>query len=215
MASAVRVKICGITNIDDALAAAGLGADALGFIFWEKSPRNVSVDSAAQIIRKLPPFVTKVGVFVNETLANIRRAVEEAGIDCVQLHGDETPEFVRETLSATRVGLIKALRVKDRKDIEGMERYCASAYLLDTFRPGAMGGTGEVFDWDIAVEAREKGRIILSGGLNPANITEAIKRVSPYAVDAGSGVEARPGKKDFDRMKSFIEKAKKHEEIAG
>ena len=206
---AVKVKICGITNIDDAAAAASFGADALGFIFWEKSPRYIKVDSVARIISELPPFITKVGVFVNETLDNIKRTAQEARLDCVQLHGDETVEFASMVRAATNLSIIKVVRVKDALDIDGIERYRASAYLLDTFNPKAMGGTGEVFDWDIAIEAKKKGRIILSGGLNPDNIADAVKRVEPYAVDVGSGVELRPGKKDHEKIKSFIEKAKK------
>ncbi len=208
MASDVRVKICGITNMDDAAAAASFGADALGFIFWEKSPRNVNAEAASRIISELPPFIAKVGVFVNETVDNIRRT-SEIGLDCVQLHGDESIEFASRVREATGLNIIKAVRVKEARDIVGIERYAASAYLLDTFKPGARGGTGEVFDWDIAIEAKGKGRIILSGGLNPDNVADAVKRVKPYAVDVGSGVELRPGKKDPDKIKSFIEKAKK------
>jgi phosphoribosylanthranilate isomerase len=208
VASDVRVKICGITNLDDAAAAASFGADALGFIFWEKSPRHIKAEAAARIISELPPFITKVGVFVNETLDNIRRTVE-IGLDCVQLHGDETVEFASLVREATGLNIIKAVRIKDARDIEGIERYRASAYLLDTFKPGARGGTGERFDWDIAIEAKGKGRIILSGGINPDNVSDAVEKVKPYAVDVGSGVELRPGKKDHEKIKSFIEKVKR------
>ncbi len=205
----LKVKICGITNVDDARAAADCGADAIGFIFCEKSPRNVSPKAASGIVRGLPPFVTSVGVFVNERPERIKAIAEEIGLSCVQLHGEETAEECERVSGLTTAREIKAVRVRGGKDIIGLENYRVSAYLLDTFRNGVHGGTGGVFDCDIAIEAKKKGRIILSGGLNPDNIVEAIRKVEPYGVDVCSGVELSPGKKDPAKLKSFIEKAKK------
>ncbi len=200
----VRVKICGITNLEDAEAAVRFGADALGFIFYRKSPRYIDPREAGSIIRALPPFVTKVGVFVNETLEEVRRVREEASLDRVQLHGDETSEYCEKT----GAGVIKAFRIRVRADIEELALYDVSAYLLDTYREDTPGGTGETFNWEIAVEASSERRIILSGGLTPENVAMAIKTVRPYAVDASSGVESAPGKKDLEKMKKFIDEAK-------
>lgn len=200
----VRVKICGITNLEDAEAAVRFGADALGFVFYRKSPRYIDPREAGGIIRALPPFVTKVGVFVNETLDEVRRAREEASLDRVQLHGDETPEYCEKTGS----GVIKAFRIRVRADIEELALYDVSAFLLDTYREDTPGGTGETFNWEIAVEASSERRIILSGGLNAENVAMAIKTVRPYAVDVSSGVESAPGKKDLEKMKKFIDEAR-------
>lgn len=199
----IKVKICGITNLEDALAAVDYGADALGFIFFEKSPRHITPAMAGEIISYLPPFVTTVGVFVNEEPAKIRETMLSAGINVLQLHGDEPPEAC-----SVWPRVVRALRVKDFTDLKPLEIYRASAFLLDTYSPGQFGGTGQIFNWDIAVEAKRFGRIILSGGLNPENVGEAVKRVGPYAVDASSGVEESKGKKDLKKMKEFIEKAK-------
>ncbi|MBI5453277.1 MAG: phosphoribosylanthranilate isomerase [Deltaproteobacteria bacterium] len=200
----VRVKICGITDLEDAEAAVRFGADALGFIFYKKSPRYIDPREAGGIIRALPPFVTKVGVFVNETLDEVRRVREDASLDRVQLHGDETPEYC----AALGAGVIKAFRIRVQADIEELALYDVSAFLLDTYREDTPGGTGETFNWEIAVEASSERRIILSGGLNAENVAMAIKTVRPYAVDASSGVESAPGKKDLEKMKKFIDEAK-------
>lgn len=200
----VRVKICGITNIEDAEAAIRFGADALGFILYGKSPRYIDPVHAGRIMRALPPFVVKVGVFVNETLEEVRRIREEASLDRVQLHGDETPEYCKKLGG----GVIKAFRIRALSDIERLAPYNLSAYLLDTYKEGVPGGTGETFNWEIAVEASLERRIILSGGLNPGNVGAAVKTVRPYAVDVSSGIEALPGKKDLEKMKKFIEEAK-------
>ncbi|MBI2412643.1 MAG: phosphoribosylanthranilate isomerase [Deltaproteobacteria bacterium] len=200
----VRVKICGITNIEDAEAAVSFGADALGFIFYGKSPRYIDPVHAGSIIRALPPFVVKVGVLVNETLEEVRRVREEASLDRVQLHGDETPEYCAEV----GAGVIKAFRIRGRTDIDKLALYDVPAFLLDTYKEGVPGGTGETFNWEIAVEASAERRIILSGGLNAENVAMAIKTVRPYAVDVSSGVEAAPGKKDLEKMKKFIDEAK-------
>ncbi|NWF52896.1 MAG: phosphoribosylanthranilate isomerase [Nitrospirae bacterium] len=201
----VKVKICGITNLDDALAAVDFGADALGFVFFSKSPRCVSYDKVETIIKKLPSFITTVGVFVNEKTENIERIVDLTGIDVVQLHGDEPPEMCN--LSRR---IIKAIRVKSLESLDPLINYKdkVSAFLLDTFTTDIFGGTGQIFNWDIAVDAKIFGRIILAGGLTTDNIVEAIRRVRPYGVDVSSGIELEKGKKDHKKMKLFIDKAK-------
>ena len=199
-----RVKICGITNMEDALSAVDYGAGALGFVFFEKSPRYITPDKAREIISRMPPFVTTVGVFVNEEVARINEIMGIAGIDILQLHGDEKPDACN---ICHRV--IKAFRVKNFTDLKPLENYRCSAFLLDTYSPESFGGTGQIFNWDIAVEAKRFGRIVLSGGLNPDNIEKAVTYVRPYAVDVSSGIEENKGKKDLKKMKAFIEKAKK------
>jgi len=198
----VRVEGCGITNIDDAMMAVELGAHALGFIFAQ-SPRNINPEKAREIIFQLPPFVQTVGVFVNEDEKVIREIVELCGLDLVQLHGDESVEVC----SGLMPRVIKVIRVKGRASLLPIEQYKGKvrAFLLDTWSAEAHGGTGKGFDWDLAVEAKQFGiPIILSGGLNPANIKEAIARVKPVAVDVNSGVEARPGKKSLALLEQFF-----------
>jgi phosphoribosylanthranilate isomerase len=200
----VKVKICGITNIDDALAAVDYGADALGFVFYHKSPRCVTSEKAREIIGQLPPFISTVGVFANETPEKIKEILEFSGIDILQLHGDEPPDTC---YIWHRV--IRALRVRDFADLKPLGVCRVSAFLLDTYSAESYGGTGQTFNWDIAVEAKRFGRIILSGGLNPDNIEKAIRWVRPYAVDVSSGIEEEKGKKDLKKMREFIELAKK------
>ncbi len=199
-----RVKICGITNLDDARLAVEYGADALGFVFYEGSPRHVFPETVREIISHLPPFVTTVGVFVNASPQEIREVMDLAGLDVVQLHGDEPQE---ECSLFPRV--IKAFRVRELSDIERLKGYSVSAYLLDAYDPEVPGGTGQTFNWDIAVEAKKYGPIILAGGLTPENVADAVSRVRPYAVDVSSGVEAQKGKKDHEKMRLFIERVKK------
>lgn len=202
----VRVKICGITSLEDALFAIEAGADALGFVFSEESQRAISVEKVSGIISGLPPFVSTVGVFVNEGADVINAIVREAGLDAVQLHGNEPPELCREINSR----VIKAFRVKNKKILgQGIDRYRLSAYLLDTYADDAAGGTGKTFDWAVAKSAKKYGRIILSGGLTPDNVRDAIKAAGPYAVDVSSGVEKSPGIKDRKKVSSFIKRAKK------
>ena len=204
----MKIKICGITNIDDAMAAADAGADSVGFVFWEKSPRFISQVDAGNIIDKLPPFITAVGVFVNEKPEDINKAIRSIGLGCVQLHGEESPEDCQRI----EYRVIKAVRIKGAADIEKLKIYSPSAFLLDTHRQGIIGGTGESFNWDIAVSAKKYGRIILSGGLNPGNVTAAAKKVKPYGVDVSSGVEASPGKKDAKKIFEFIKRVRESEE---
>lgn len=200
----VKVKICGITNLDDASVAIRYGASALGFIFT-KSPRQVSPEKASKIIRALPPFVKTLGVFIDEDPANIRQIMELCGLDLVQLHGDESPEFCRAFMPRA----VKALRIKDDVSIQSIRPYQENvrALLLDTYSDNLPGGTGKIFDWDMAIKIKKLGvPIILSGGLGPSNIDSAISRVRPYAVDVNSGVEERPGKKSHTLMKELFEK---------
>ncbi len=201
----VRVKICGITRGEDAAAAVAAGADALGFMFFEGSPRCVSHEQAAAIISALPPFVARVGVFVNPAEAEVRSAIAEGGIDTLQFHGDEAPEFCR------RFGLpvIKAFRVQDESSLQPLTQFTTETWLLDSFVPGQHGGTGAVFNWDLAAQAvRRGGRVILAGGLTPENAADAVRRVRPYALDVSSGVESSPGKKDAAKLRAFITAAK-------
>ncbi len=196
----VRVKVCGITNRDDALCAVDAGADALGFIFYEKSPRYVAPEIVGEIVAALPPFVTSVGVFVNASEARMDAVVKLAGLRAIQLHGDEPPE----ACLGHAVPVIRALRVGENFEPEQMRSYLVDTFLLDTEKAGKYGGTGEIFDWSKAIAAKDVGRIVLSGGLNPDNVVASIEAVMPYAVDASSGVEAEPGKKDHRKVKQFL-----------
>ncbi len=194
------MKICGITNGDDALWAAAQGADALGFIFYPKSPRFVAPDQASEIVAALPPFVTPVGVFVNEPREQVEAIARQVGLRTVQLHGDESPD----ACGGYPLPVIKAVRVGEDFNPGSLEAYPVDTFLLDTDKKGLYGGSGETFDWSIARQAKRFGRIILSGGLGPDNVSEAVRQVQPYAVDCGSGVEAEPGKKDKNRVREFI-----------
>jgi phosphoribosylanthranilate isomerase len=202
----VKVKICGITNVEDALASVKHGADALGFVFYPKSPRSVEPETAKSIVKSLPPFVTSVGVFVDEARQKIEEIISYVGLDIIQLHGSEPPEHCNLHKKA-----IKAIRVKELPDLEILESYkSAYAFLLDTYSSESFGGTGQTFNWEIAVEAKKFGNIILAGGLTPDNIEQAIKVVTPYGVDVSSGVEGTiKGEKDHAKVKLFIERAKK------
>lgn len=200
----VKVKICGITNLDDALVAVAAGADALGFVFYEKSPRFINPVKAAEIILRLPPFVQTVGLFVNEETEQINWTVDYCGIDVVQLHGDETPDDCLEV----KRRVIKAFRIQNNISIDPLNKYQVSGYLLDAWSPDAYGGTGRTFNWELAEAARQYGPVILAGGLLPENVAEAIKVVNPYAVDVSSGVESSLGKKDPQKVRAFIRVAK-------
>ena len=199
----VKVKICGITNGNDARTAVQCGAWGLGFIFYKKSPRSVSPFKAAKIIGELPPFVTPVGVFVDQKEGAVRDIAQFCGLRTLQFHGDETPEYCRRFKNFF---LIKAFRVHEDFDFFDPEAYKTSAYLFDTHQPGQFGGSGRTFPWKI-LEGRTFSRpVILSGGLNPDNVAEAIQTVRPYAVDVSSGVEISPGKKDDKLLEKFSKK---------
>ncbi len=201
----VRVKICGITSADDACAAVGAGADALGFMFYEPSPRCVTPEQAAAIIAKLPTHVAKVGVFVDADEAAVRTTAAMAGLDTLQFHGSEPPEFC----ARFELRTIKAFRVKDSGSLGQLPDYETDAWLLDSYVQGVPGGTGERFNWDLAVEAKRLDRpILLAGGLTPENVGEAVGQVTPYGLDVSSGVEAAPGRKDAAKVAAFIASAK-------
>ncbi|HSC33783.1 MAG TPA: phosphoribosylanthranilate isomerase [Thermodesulfobacteriota bacterium] len=200
----VRVKVCGITNSDDAFRAVELGADALGFIFYKGSKRFIDPRDAHPIISSLPPFVSSVGVFVNQGPDEIKEAVETSGVDTVQLHGDETPEFC--TLLPYK--LIKAVRVKDTVNTEEVELYPVLAILFDKHTDEMYGGSGKSFDWGVLKGIAISKKVILSGGLTPENVSRAIETVRPYGVDVSTGVEDSPGKKNHMKMRKFIEAVK-------
>src|SRR5688500_8835648 len=194
----VRVKICGITNFEDAKVAVEAGAHALGFIFFSQSPRNISSAEAKRIIEGIPPFVAKVGVFVNETAERILQIAKETGIDTVQLHGDEAQELC-EKIARENLKVIKAFRIKDGSSLGALKDFQVSAFLLDSYVPGQLGGTGAKFNWDLAVQASGLGTpIILAGGLVPENVRDAVSKVAPYGGDVSSGValELAPGKRE-------------------
>src|SRR4030042_4818199 len=200
----VKVKVCGITNLEDALAAGGWGADALGFVF-AASPRQGAAEQVSRIVVELPPFVSKVGVFVDSKLDEVQEIMSLCGLDLAQLHGSESPDFCQ----ALFPRVIKSFRVKDESVLALLPKYKASAYLLDSYDVTLKGGTGQSFDWGIAKKATHYGPIILSGGLTPANVRQAITQVQPYAVDVSSGVESQPGKKDHDKLQAFLEAVQK------
>jgi phosphoribosylanthranilate isomerase len=200
-----KVKICGITNPEDALLAAKFGADALGFNFYAKSPRYIAPEKARAIIGQLPPEILKIGVFVNETAERICEIAEIAKLDAIQLHGEETPEFVREIKAKTNLEIIKAFRVSPEFKPEDVLRYETDAILLDAYSPQEHGGTGETFDWEIAGKVREIfPKTYLAGGLSAENIAAAIENVQPFAVDACSCLEIKKGFKDSQKLKDFI-----------
>jgi phosphoribosylanthranilate isomerase len=201
----VIVKICGITNVEDGLAAVGAGADALGFIFYKESPRYVPIEKAATVIRDLPEPIVKVGVFVDADEEIVYHATRECGLNLLQFHGTESPEY------CVQFGLMsmKAFQIRDAQSLSQLADFKTDAWLLDAYSPDKLGGTGERFNWDLAIEARKMGRpIFLAGGLTPENVAEAVRHVEPYAVDVSSGVEASPGKKDHAKVKAFVAAAK-------
>lgn len=183
------------------MAAIALGADALGFVFYAKSPRRVTTQEAIAIVSRLPPFVAKVGVFVDEKLGRVQEIMGICLLDYAQLHGSESPDYCQ----ALGHRAIKAFRVKDEAILEQFPAYKVSAILLDSYNPDLFGGTGQKFNWDIAARAARSKCVILSGGLTPQNVAQAIRKVKPYAVDVSSGVEASPGKKDHAKLKEFIQ----------
>ena len=202
----IRVKICGIRRPEDAVAAAEAGADAIGLVFAE-SPRQVSVAQAQAVLAALPPFVTPVALFVNESLGSMLGKCEILGIRTVQLHGDEPPKVARD-LAVAGVCVIRGFRIGGEADLEELKGYPAAAYLLDAKVAGKRGGTGVALDWTLAARTTPLGRIILAGGLTPDNVAEAVRRVRPYAVDVSSGVESAPGVKDAAKVRAFVAAAR-------
>jgi len=196
-----RIKICGITRLEDALAAVAAGADALGFVFHPASPRYVEPEQAREIIRSLPPLVTAVGVFVNRGIEEVRRIAAECGLHVLQFHGDESPEYC----GWFGQPVIKALRVRGAASLEGFRAYRVAAVLLDAYDPRAEGGTGRAFDWDLARQVAPVRPLILAGGLTPENVSRGVETVRPYGVDVSTGVESRPGRKDADKIRAFVE----------
>lgn len=201
----VRVKICGITSVADGVAAAEAGADMIGLMFYERSPRHVTVELAAEISRVVSPFVLKVGVFVNPEEDTVLRAIGACGLSLLQFHGEETPAFCAQF----GVMSMKAFRVRDAGSLLALPDYSTDAYLLDAYSPDAHGGTGAKFNWDLALDAKQHGKpIFLAGGLTPENVGAAVRKVQPFGVDVSSGVEAAPGKKDAAKVRAFIHAAK-------
>jgi phosphoribosylanthranilate isomerase len=197
----VKVKICGITNYEDAVAALDLGADLLGFNFYHKSPRFVPPEKAGEIIGKLPAFIDIAGVFVNESIERVHEIQNICQLDWVQLHGDEDTEFCKQFLSHN-VKVLKAIRVKDQEDIKKADVFFTDAVLLDAFDPEKYGGTGLSFDWNVIGHINK--RVFLAGGINPDNAAEAAE-LGVYGIDVCSGIEAEPGKKDHEKMKKLFE----------
>ena len=200
----VKVKICGMTNLKDVKVAVDGGVDAVGFIFYKKSPRSVTMQAVRKIVLELPPFVDSVGVFVNETAEQINKIADRCNLDRVQLHGNESPTFCKKI----RRRVIKAIRVKDIQSLKKLSDYPVSSFLLDTFSEDQYGGTGKVFDWNLAYPAKRYGPIILAGGLTPNNVRQAIQRILPYWVDVCSGVESQPGIKYHKKMQIFLKNVK-------
>lgn len=200
-----RIKICGITTLDDALHAVEAGADALGFVFYKESPRHIFPEEAARIIAQLPPFVQVVGLFVNEQPDQVNGTADLCRLDLVQLHGDETPAYCEQI----KRRILKAFRVRTLTCLDPMADYRTAGILLDTYSPSFYGGTGTAFNWEIATEAvKRHQRIVLAGGLTPDNVADAVRQVHPWAVDVSSGVEQAPGRKDHQKVREFIRAAK-------
>lgn len=200
----VKVKVCGMTSLKDALVAVEGGADAVGFIFYKKSPRSVTMKTVREIVLELPPFVDTVGVFVDETAEQINKIADYCNLDIIQLHGDESPTFCKKI----RRKVIKAFRIKDMQSVKKISNFQVSGFLLDTFSENLHGGTGKVFDWNLALPAKKFGPVIMAGGLTPNNVQQAVRQIRPYGVDVCSGVESEPGIKDHKKVRAFLNNAK-------
>ena len=205
---AMKIKICGLTNAEDASAAVEAGADAVGFVFHKKSPRCAETAAVKAIVRGLPPFVLPIGVFVNEDAKVVRDIMDSCGLTLAQLHGDETAAYC-EMLGRP---VLKEIRIRDRRSFLALAEFQGRAgvrgFLIDAFSPDAYGGTGQVADWSLAAEAASAATILLAGGLTPLNVSDAIRRVRPYGVDVSSGVEVSPGKKDHAKLRAFVQAAR-------
>jgi len=198
------VKICGVTNVEDARFALECGADAIGLNFYERSPRFITMERAQEIVSKLPEHKSKIGVFVNASRKRILEVIKTVNLSAVQLVGQHGPDDLVNFESS----VIKVFRVYPGFDVEVLRNYIIDAFLLDTYQDETYGGTGKTFDWNVAIKAKEYGKVILSGGLNPENIEDAVKYVQPYGVDVSSGVELRPGRKDPKKIRDFIARAR-------
>ena len=202
-----KVKICGITNLEDAQVAVQAGADALGFIFYPKSSRFVEIQVVKSIVNQLPPFVLPIGVFVNEEPTMVQNIMDVCGLALAQLHGEETPSYC-ETLGHP---VLKGIRLRDHSSFLALAEYKGRAgvrgFVIDAFSDSEYGGTGKIADWNLATEAAKAAPILLAGGLSPENVQDAIQRVQPYGVDVSSGVEASPGKKDHTKVQAFVRAA--------
>ena len=207
-----RIKVCGITCQEDARMAVAAGADGLGFIFVEQSPRLVEPDMVRAITEELPPFVDRVGVFLDEEIEVIKEIIHYCHLTLVQLHGSESPEYCRKISSQ----VIKTFSIRPESDSEELAAYAdaASGFLLDTYHKDMAGGTGKAFDWKLVEQVKPPGPVILAGGLTPENVGEAIRQVKPFAVDVNSGVEYQPGRKDSDKLKNFAHEVRKADEQA-
>lgn len=201
----VRVKICGITRVEDALCAVEAGADAIGFIFYDKSKRNIEPQKAFEIVREIPPFVSKVGVFVNEDISRVIEIAKIARLDIVQLHGEEDLEYMEEIQKHVQV--LKAFRVKDETVLEEIKKRKLKWFLLDAYDDGEYGGTGKKFNWDVVLKAKEIGKVILAGGINIESLNEALE-LDTYGLDISSGVEVSQGIKDHEKIKAIFKKIK-------
>jgi phosphoribosylanthranilate isomerase len=199
-----RIKFCGITRLKDAELAVAAGAWAIGLIFWPNSPRRAELDAAAEIAAALKRRVEVVGVFVNATIDHVAETADAVGLTMLQLHGDEGPAYCAEAARRTGCKVVKAVRVRSGADVQALSAFHTDYHLLDSYTPGMPGGTGETFAWEIARAHRNSIPVILSGGLTPDNVAEAIAAVRPFAVDVASGVEHRPGEKDPDKLNAFV-----------
>ncbi|MGD9949357.1 MAG: phosphoribosylanthranilate isomerase [Desulfobulbus sp.] len=210
-----RVKICGMTRLTDALCAVEAGVDALGFIFYPKSPRNIDLDTARAIIAQLPPFIDRVGVFVGEKPTRVMEIARYCGLNTIQLHGAETPDVCRQLASVLPCcRLLKAFRVGEHSTAGDIAPYAASVqgYLLDTFAKDAVGGTGMAFDWALIERLQLSRPFLLAGGLDCDNIRAALEQVAPYGVDANSGLEDAPGRKNHEKIRSFLTQVRQAEQ---
>jgi phosphoribosylanthranilate isomerase len=205
--SRIRIKVCGTTNLEDALAAVEAGVDALGFIFHPKSPRYVEPETARRIIAELPPFVNTVGVFVDRPLAELAEIIRFCGLSCAQLHGQEPPDYCEQLARAcSPCQIIKALRVGQHlqaKDVALYHDY-VRGFLLDTYQKGQEGGTGQTFDWSLIAPLHLRRPFILAGGLDASNVRAAVEAARPYGVDVNSGVESSPGRKDHALIRAVV-----------
>ena len=204
----VKIKICGITNTEDATWVANLGADYLGLVFARDSKRKVNLEKAKEIVSITPPYIKKVGLFVDEEPGVVDKVLTLCKLDMLQFHGQESPDYCNQFKEKAEI--IKAFRLKDETSLSQIPQYDVNFYLLDAYVEGEPGGTGESFNWDLALKVKEFGRpIFLAGGLNPDNVVEAIKKVQPFAVDVSSGIESSPRRKNVELMQEFIKKIRK------